>query len=45
MKRLFDVVVALCALALLSPLLVVLSLLIRRRLGSPILFRQVRPGR
>ncbi|MBB6012245.1 lipopolysaccharide/colanic/teichoic acid biosynthesis glycosyltransferase [Aquamicrobium lusatiense] len=45
MKRLFDVVVALCALALLSPLLVVLSLLIRRRLGSPILFRQVRPGK
>lgn len=45
MKRLFDVVVALCVLALLSPLLVVLSLLIRRRLGSPILFRQVRPGK
>ncbi|MDH4992795.1 sugar transferase [Aquamicrobium lusatiense] len=45
MKRLFDVVVALCALAILSPLLVVLSLLIRRRLGSPILFRQVRPGK
>lgn len=45
MKRLLDIVVSSFALALLSPLLVILSLLIRRRLGSPILFRQVRPGK
>jgi len=45
MKRLLDIVVSSFALALLSPLLVVLSFLIRRRLGSPILFRQVRPGK
>lgn len=45
MKRLLDIVISSLALVLLSPLLVVLSLLIRRRLGSPILFRQVRPGK
>lgn len=45
MKRLFDIVISSFALALLSPLLGVLSFLIRRRLGSPILFRQVRPGK
>ncbi len=45
MKRLLDIVVSSFALALLSPLLVILSFLIRRRLGSPILFRQIRPGK
>lgn len=45
MKRLFDILVAATALALLSPLLLVLALAVRVRLGSPILFRQVRPGR
>jgi lipopolysaccharide/colanic/teichoic acid biosynthesis glycosyltransferase len=43
-KRLFDVVVAGVALLLLSPLLAVLALLVRVRLGNPVLFRQVRPG-
>ena len=45
MKRLFDIAVSFCALILLSPILIVLALLVRIRLGSPVLFRQVRPGR
>lgn len=43
-KRLFDVVVAGSALVLLSPLLLAIALVIRVRLGSPIVFRQQRPG-
>ena len=43
-KRLFDIILSLFAIVLLSPLLVVLSLLVRIRLGSPVLFRQKRPG-
>ncbi len=44
MKRVFDVVVALAALVLLSPLVLGLAILVRSRLGSPVLFSQVRPG-
>lgn len=43
-KRCFDVLVALGLLLALSLPLLVLALLVRRRLGSPVLFRQVRPG-
>ncbi len=43
-KRLFDIVVSAAALVVLSPLLAVVALLVRTRLGSPVLFRQVRPG-
>ena len=35
---------AVVALLLLSPMLVVVALLVRWRLGSPVLFRQQRPG-
>ena len=44
LKRCFDFVVALLALALLSPLLLALALLVYWRLGAPVLFRQQRPG-
>ena len=44
-KRLLDLLAAGAALALLSPLLLALVLLVRLRLGSPVLFRHVRPGR
>ncbi|MBD9484614.1 sugar transferase [Pseudomonas sp. PDM14] len=44
MKRLFDLVCSAFGLLLLSPVLVVVALMIRQRLGSPVLFRQVRPG-
>jgi sugar transferase EpsL len=43
-KRVFDLVVSLLALILLSPLLLVLALLVWIFLGTPILFRQERPG-
>jgi len=43
-KRVFDITVAGTALALLAPLLVPLAALIRFKLGSPVLFRQIRPG-
>lgn len=43
-KRLFDLIVAVLALTLFSPLLVVLTLFVRIKLGAPILFRQQRPG-
>lgn len=45
MKRAFDVVAAGCALLILSPLGLVLAMLVRRRLGSPVFFVQERPGR
>lgn len=44
MKRVFDFLVSLCALVLLSPLMALLAWKIRKNLGSPVLFRQVRPG-
>ncbi|HEY1142758.1 MAG TPA: sugar transferase [Sphingomicrobium sp.] len=44
LKRLLDLVVAVAALVLLSPLLAVVAVLVRAKLGSPIFFRQERPG-
>jgi sugar transferase EpsL len=44
LKRLFDLVGATLGLIVLAPLLLALALLVRLRLGSPVLFRQVRPG-
>lgn len=43
-KRLFDIVASVVGLIVLSPVIVIVAYLIRKRLGSPILFRQVRPG-
>lgn len=43
-KLLFDRFVAAVLLLLLSPLLLLLAWQVRRHLGSPCLFRQVRPG-
>lgn len=44
MKRAFDLTVSFAALLLLSPILLAVALLVRLFLGSPILFRQTRPG-
>ncbi len=44
MKRVFDFVLALCGVIVLALPLVALILLVRRKLGSPVFFRQVRPG-
>jgi len=44
MKRIIDTVCAICGLVLLSPILLLISLTIRLSMGSPVLFRQMRPG-
>jgi lipopolysaccharide/colanic/teichoic acid biosynthesis glycosyltransferase len=44
-KRILDVLVSALALVILGPLLLMLAVLVRWRLGSPVLFRQPRPGK
>ncbi len=44
LKRALDVTLALVTLALLSPVLAFIALIVMLRLGRPILFRQMRPG-
>ena len=44
-KRLFDLVISLLMLILLSPVMLVIAILVRARLGKPVLFSQERPGR
>ncbi|KOY31187.1 sugar transferase [Vibrio parahaemolyticus] len=44
MKRLFDFFASLFGLILLSPIIVLVAWKIRKNLGSPVLFRQTRPG-
>lgn len=43
-KRCFDVATAVLGLFLLFPVIVLLAWMIRRNVGSPVLFRQARPG-
>ncbi len=43
-KRFFDIVLSIAAITLLSPVLIVLAIMVRAKLGSPVLFRQKRPG-
>jgi sugar transferase EpsL len=44
MKRLFDIFFAILLLLFLSPLLFIVALFIRIKLGSPVVFAQSRPG-
>ncbi|WP_326489494.1 sugar transferase [Acinetobacter sp. SH20PTE14] len=44
LKRLLDIVIAFIALILLSPLYAYVAYKVKKNLGSPVLFRQVRPG-
>jgi lipopolysaccharide/colanic/teichoic acid biosynthesis glycosyltransferase len=44
MKRVFDFVVAAAAVIVLSPVIATVALLVRIKLGKPVLFRHVRPG-
>ncbi|MGE8683682.1 MAG: sugar transferase [Acinetobacter sp.] len=44
MKRLLDIIIASIALILLSPLYIYVAYKVRKNLGSPVIFRQVRPG-
>ena len=43
-KRILDILISLTAISILSPVLIILALLVRVKLGSPVLFRQKRPG-
>ena len=43
-KRLIDVVIAGAALVIMLPVIALVALLVREKLGSPVLFRQERPG-
>jgi lipopolysaccharide/colanic/teichoic acid biosynthesis glycosyltransferase len=43
-KRLLDLMLAAVGLVLLSPALLVIAIMVRVRLGTPVLFRQMRPG-
>ncbi len=43
-KRAFDVVMSAAALVVLTPVLALVALLVRVELGSPVIFRQERPG-
>jgi lipopolysaccharide/colanic/teichoic acid biosynthesis glycosyltransferase len=45
MKRLFDGGISLGLLILLGPAIIVLMFLVKVKLGSPVLFRQMRPGK
>jgi len=44
-KRLFDIFSSIIGLLVLAPVVLIIAFLIQRKLGSPILFRQVRPGK
>ena len=44
-KRFLDIVLSLCAIIVLSPVYLILFILVRKKLGSPVLFHQDRPGR
>ncbi|TDM12382.1 sugar transferase [Macrococcus lamae] len=45
LKRIFDVTVAATAIIALSPVIVTSAVLIKKKLGSPVLFKQTRPGK
>jgi lipopolysaccharide/colanic/teichoic acid biosynthesis glycosyltransferase len=44
LKRLFDIVSATVGLLLLAPVILIVAWQVKRKLGSPIFFRQTRPG-
>lgn len=44
-KRLLDIVISLTALIILSPVMLIVAILVRIKLGSPVIFKQERPGK
>jgi len=44
MKRFLDILISLAALLVLAPIVLMLACMINRKMGSPVLFRQIRPG-
>ncbi|MFA6905602.1 MAG: sugar transferase [Sphaerochaeta sp.] len=45
LKRFFDVLLSGLALLVLSPILLIVAIFIRIKLGSPVIFKQERPGK
>ncbi len=45
MKRLFDILASLCALFVFWPVALIIALQVHRKLGSPVIFKQIRPGK
>ncbi|HHY78621.1 MAG TPA: sugar transferase, partial [Clostridiales bacterium] len=43
-KRPMDIILSLIALIVLSPLMMIIAVLVRIKLGSPVIFKQRRPG-
>ena len=44
-KRFFDFILSLLAIVVLSPVLLITAILVRSKLGSPVIFKQERPGK
>lgn len=44
-KRFFDIILSLFALILLSPVMLIVAIFVRTKLGSPVIFCQERPGK
>lgn len=44
MKRLFDLGLVIALLPVLLPVMAIVALIVRRQMGSPVIFRQQRPG-
>jgi len=44
-KRTFDCLLSIVALLVLCPIMLVIAVMIRKSLGSPVLFHQIRPGK
>lgn len=44
-KRLLDIIISLCGILVLSPVYLILWILVRVKLGTPVLFTQERPGK
>lgn len=44
-KRVLDFILSLLAIIVLSPVLLIVALLVRKKLGSPVIFKQERPGK
>ena len=44
-KRLLDFILSLVALIVLSPIMLIIAIMIRIKLGKPVIFKQKRPGK
>lgn len=44
-KRFLDILISLCLIILLSPIYIILYFLVKAKLGTPVIFKQKRPGK